>query len=352
MKHIGVLFVVLLAAGTVNANVQPGMRAAGGKKDSDVKVFDVELYPVTQIASEDLRLLPEPNEPNANAVDLYEKALSALPKRADYNIIDSLLNKPIKNFPVRQAERALKKYQPAIKLAGHAGRCKKCKWPAIEPTNPPMEPLNKYKVLARVIALQARMQIVQGRYNQALGTLQTGMAMAKNLGQGPTLIEGLVGIAIGAVMCSEVRDFIQQPDAPCLYGALDALPEPFIDLNTQIKSETENAKKQYKNPIVRNTMLNHLKPAHNKCKLIAQRLGRDIAILKCVEAIRLYAASHGGKLPGVLADITEVPIPDDPLTGKAFDYKVSGSKATLESTPAAEVKEYALRYNLDLKKRK
>jgi tetratricopeptide (TPR) repeat protein len=349
MKHIGILFAVVLLATGVEVCVGAN---DGGKQKSEVKVFDVELYPVKQTFSEDLRLLPDPNELQANAVDLYEKALSALPKRADYKIIDSLLNKPIKDLPVRQAEHALKQYQPAIKLAAHAGRCKKCKWPVIEPTNPPMEPLDKYKVLARVISLQARAQIVQGRYKQALGTLQTGMAMARNLGQTSSIVEGLVGIATGAVMCSEVRELIQQADTPSLYGALNTLPEPFIDLNKQINAETENAKKQYKNPIVRNTMLNHLKPAHNKCKLIAQRLGRDIAILKCVEAIRLYAASHGGKLPASLADITEVPIPDDPLTGKAFDYKVSGSKATLESTPTAETKEYALRYNLDLKKHK
>ena len=99
-------------------------------------------------------------------------------------------------------------------------------------------------------------------------------------------------------------------------------------------------------------MLKTQKPAYDKCRLIAQRLSRDIAILKCIEAIRLYASSHGGKLPASLADITEVQIPNDPLTGKAFVYKAGGSKATLESIPGAEAPGYGMRFNLDLKKHK
>jgi hypothetical protein len=70
-------------------------------------------------------------------------------------------------------------------------------------------------------------------------------------------------------------------------------------------------------------------------------------MLKCVEAIRLYSSSHNGKLPPALADITEVPIPNDPLTTKPFGYKVNGDKATLESIPSGEVK---MRFNLNLNK--
>jgi hypothetical protein len=59
------------------------------------------------------------------------------------------------------------------------------------------------------------------------------------------------------------------------------------------------------------------------------RLERHIAFLRCVEAIRLYAAAHDGKLPVSLADINEVPLPPDPVTGKGFDYQVQGDKAIL-----------------------
>jgi hypothetical protein len=48
---------------------------------------------------------------------------------------------------------------------------------------------------------------------------------------------------------------------------------------------------------------------------------RKLAALRCLEAIRLYAASHDGKLPERLEDITDVPIPHNPFTGKPFRYR-------------------------------
>ncbi|MDR3619520.1 MAG: hypothetical protein P4L85_09235 [Paludisphaera borealis] len=59
------------------------------------------------------------------------------------------------------------------------------------------------------------------------------------------------------------------------------------------------------------------------------RLGRRVALLRTVEAIRLYAASHEGKLPDSLDAVHEAPIPTDPVTGRAFSLKVDGDVATL-----------------------
>ena len=53
---------------------------------------------------------------------------------------------------------------------------------------------------------------------------------------------------------------------------------------------------------------------------LAGRYQRGLAGLRCLEAIRLYAAAHG-KLPQRLEEITEVPIPTNPLTGKLFPYR-------------------------------
>jgi hypothetical protein len=65
------------------------------------------------------------------------------------------------------------------------------------------------------------------------------------------------------------------------------------------------------------------------------RLDRRIAALRCVEAVRLYAAAHDGKAPARLADVTEAPAPDDPATGRPFEYKAEGNKATLTARPAS-----------------
>ena len=63
------------------------------------------------------------------------------------------------------------------------------------------------------------------------------------------------------------------------------------------------------------------------CRARSQ-LEQQIALLRHVEALRLHAARHGGKLPARLCDIS-VPLPDDPFTGKPFDYTVEGTTAHL-----------------------
>jgi len=64
------------------------------------------------------------------------------------------------------------------------------------------------------------------------------------------------------------------------------------------------------------------------------RLERRIAMLRTIEAIRLYIAAHDGKLPDSLEAITEVPIPLDPATGAPFPFSREGDVAVL-TTPKA-----------------
>ena len=47
-------------------------------------------------------------------------------------------------------------------------------------------------------------------------------------------------------------------------------------------------------------------------------------------AVRMQAARDGGKLPAALADVTVVPVPNNPRTGQPFPYCVDGNRATLE----------------------
>ena len=61
-----------------------------------------------------------------------------------------------------------------------------------------------------------------------------------------------------------------------------------------------------------------------------ERSERNIDALRVLEAIRIYGASHGGKLPDSLEAITEVPIPNDPITGLPFIYLSNGETALLQ----------------------
>ena len=59
---------------------------------------------------------------------------------------------------------------------------------------------------------------------------------------------------------------------------------------------------------------------------------RTFALLRVLEALRLYGAAHN-RLPDKLSDITEVPIPVDPVTGSPFGYGRSGDTASLDAPP-------------------
>jgi hypothetical protein len=74
-------------------------------------------------------------------------------------------------------------------------------------------------------------------------------------------------------------------------------------------------------------------PAVQRVFFATAKVDRKLAALRCVEAIRLYAATHEGKLPATLSDITEVPVPIDPVTGKEFEYKMEDGKEILYGPP-------------------
>lgn len=82
------------------------------------------------------------------------------------------------------------------------------------------------------------------------------------------------------------------------------------------------------------------------------RLEQRIALSRHIEALRLYAADHDGKLPDNVSDIA-VPLPNDPFTGKPFVYRVEGMTAHLQSNlPRGEKKnsKYNAHYEVTLEK--
>jgi hypothetical protein len=72
-------------------------------------------------------------------------------------------------------------------------------------------------------------------------------------------------------------------------------------------------------------------PHINKLRRADGRLRQQIAILRHVEALRLYAAVHDSKLPAKLSDIS-VPLPVDPVTGQPFVYYVDGATAHIRGS--------------------
>jgi hypothetical protein len=277
------------------------------------------------------QLLPEDSEcSDSDAVPLYTEAVQSIPKDFQKDQINQWIHEPLNKLPQEQAQAMLLQFKSTLELVQKAAKCKQCNWPDIESGEMPGN-LGDYRHIADVLTLQVRLQIAQGKYDRAIDTFQTGFAMSRHLAEDSTLIQGLVGIAIGGRMCRQIEDFIQTPEAPNLYWALRNLPKPFIDLTEQIELEM---------PEVR-----------EKIRLLMNRLDRHIATLQCIEALRLYAAAHNGKFPSNLGEITEVTIPDDPVTNKPFIYRrTTGSQAILEGPiPEGGTDKDSIHYELKLK---
>jgi hypothetical protein len=82
------------------------------------------------------------------------------------------------------------------------------------------------------------------------------------------------------------------------------------------------------------------------------RVERILAALRVVEALRMYAAAHDGRLPDRLNDVTEVPIPDDPSTGKPFEYSRDGDTGTLVGqTPGDPLPASGVRFRVTVRKK-
>jgi hypothetical protein len=92
-------------------------------------------------------------------------------------------------------------------------------------------------------------------------------------------------------------------------------------------------------------------PAVAKVMVATNRLDRRIAALRAIEAIRLHAAAHDGRLPDQLADVSVVPVPLDPGTGRPFEYRLDHETATLTAPPVpAGIPKTGLRYRLSMKR--
>jgi hypothetical protein len=82
------------------------------------------------------------------------------------------------------------------------------------------------------------------------------------------------------------------------------------------------------------------------------RVERNLAALRLIEALRMYAAAHGGSLPEKLGDITEVPVPNDPGTEKPFEYHRDGDTATIISQlPGEPSSKSGIRYRVTVRKK-
>jgi len=430
------------------------------REGGDEKSSNITLYPAGEpTPALKYRLLPAiPDLIPGNAAVCYGKVITKQTLALFHD--DKLLRKIAdwNNVPLEDLRRD-KTYQQ-LQFTGvydqleRAARCESCDWQlpigegdfyAI-----PLPAAQQLREFARFLGARARAEIAEGKYADAIHTLEIGYALGRHAAAGETLINGLIGIAICNMMSRQTLALIQQPDAPNLYWALSRLPRPMIDLRRAADTEmngvywsfpelkeaensTEDAEywrkaliriwqkfvsisgsdglwgserpetltarcvKGYpmaKRALVEQGMdpkrveampvgrviavytmrtYNELRddifkwfylpyaqgyegarhaeerlrksrregqeviplaslllPAVSACRAATARCNREFALLRTLEALRIYGAAHDGHLPETLNDVTEVPVPEDPYTGRPFKYTLRGDAALLE----------------------
>jgi hypothetical protein len=319
----------------------------------------------------------------------------------------------------------------------------------------------RMRSLARMLVVKVRVEITEGRIDDAVETLRVGYRLAEATAKTPTLLNDLVGLAIGSMMTAELTHLVAHPDAPNMYWAIASLPHPVIDMRDGMDwesgvpwqvfpflrdPETAVRSPQEWRDMLMGAMLNvsqlsnyPRKPAslgelsatammmkayplakralvvdgmereqveampvgqilaiqtakrirhaydetfkwsyissgrtyqqwvaaerriHSERRLgrghaadgalpiagvllpglthawfASLRLERQLAVVRTIEAIRMYAVSHDGRLPPSLDAIKEVPVPNDPLFEKPFEYRVEGDEGILETRPRSE----------------
>lgn len=132
-------------------------------------------------------------------------------------------------------------------------------------------------------------------------------------------------------MCRELELYLQEKDSPNLYRALANLPRPLIDMDKAIENERKVALGSVSNKLLREQLEKQMASSLDRTRMISKRLNNNLNGLQCVEAIRHYASTHDGQLPKNLSDISQIEVPKDMMSGKAFEYRHTAAGAVLKS---------------------
>jgi hypothetical protein len=437
------------------------------------------------------RLLPLSSELNpGDAAPLYLRIRYEVYDR-DWDAIGmnatKWLNIPLDQFPTAEARKFVDSWSRRLQQIEFGTRRTTCNWNYTLPEEHVdvigilMPDATGMRNWSRLLAVKARVEVAEGKFDDAIGTMQTGIAFGRHVAEGPFLINQLVGIAMASAMLPAYDDLVSRPGAPNFYWALTALPRPLISLRAALEQEmkivdrlvpelsdldrtrtdaewsanlervhvrlvglakllfdprmqegtagpskplskpdevidpdlarftatvlphardflrtrqgltAEEAQKRPSGQAIAQYLAGAFRERRDEVFRIAYlpytdavvadrskkasppdptfqlfealfplmhslgasaRLDRRVALLRVVEAIRMYAATNSGALPESLDSITEVPVPLDPITGKPFGYQVEGGRALVSGSSGEMAPVYRLSYGITVVKRK
>lgn len=149
-----------------------------------------------------------------------------------------------------------------------------------------------------------------------------------------------------AVLIYQKQEYLEMLDNMFKWFAL-----PYHQSRPHLEQAEKHLSEHRRDKGIKANLFTILLPALYRVAFLQARLDRHIAILRTIEAIRMYAADHSGQLPGSLDGITVVPIPFDPVTGEEFIYsRIDTRHARLEAPVSPAESKRRPVYELTLRK--
>jgi hypothetical protein len=199
-------------------------------------------------------LVPPVDRIHGNAATLYYKAmsyegpdpnepLSKVTCADDQEPSKALFDLPLSKFPQKQAEELVRWLDGGyFEWIRDAGRCDHCDW---------MDGIRQHGISTLLpqaqasrttcwsLALRARLQIAQGKIDDAVETLRAGYGWSRNLSHAPTLIQCFIGNVFQELLNPQVCALIGQENSPNLYWALTDLATEPIDFHEALSYESK-----------------------------------------------------------------------------------------------------------------
>jgi hypothetical protein len=397
---------------------------------------------------------------------------------ADERAINAWVIGPLSAIPREQAKGLLDDRRNALREVELGARRQSCEWEfdqRDEGVAILIQEISEMRALIRLVALRARIAVLEGRIDEAFHWIQTGFAMARHCSQGPLLIQALIGVSLSQSMCRPLEDLVQAPGAPSFFWAISHRPHPLTDFSAGFESERfllereiptlsqldgpawsvekgrafadelqekllklaeiadgsgNSELRKWSNKLAMAGMIYQVYPdakralvaqgrsaqqiesmpavqvavlytfqryeqlrdeffkwtslpfyqgykgmGESSANLYSQAKGsmlfklftllipsvrasglaqalseRRLDAIQCIEAIRIHAAVFG-RLPSRLDEITEAPVPLDSATGKPFEYRLEGDRATLKASyppGGLDIWQHKLNYELNL----
>ncbi len=233
--------------GTVSGSLAQGTTPVA-KPSKETKTKELNVTPcAAPMPALRYRLLPlESERTPGDAAPIYLRLEYALGEEGRKQISQKptpWLDLPFDQFPVVEARKFVDMWGNRLQQLGFGARRQACNWNytlpeqrerAIEILLPDAQEMRTW---VRLLALKARVEIAEHKDDDAIHTLETGLAFSRHLADAPFLMNALIGIASAELMLDRVEELIVQPDAPNLYWALTALPRPLIDVRRAMETE-------------------------------------------------------------------------------------------------------------------